>query len=415
MRLLHCADLHLGMRQYTRLTAAGLNVRECDIGATFSRFVTAAIAERPDVIVIAGDCFHAPRPSNHAVVLAFREFERLTKALPETPICVAAGNHDLGKTADVGCILDLFVGLGLHIATYNAMRFTFPALELSVLCVPDVAGKERPSLTPDADARYNVAVIHGELQGVSQGGAEYRANLREISREELGDAWDYVALGHFHQYERLAPNVAYAGSLDYCSSNPWQESTRKGFVIHDLATGAHEFHAIEPTRPFIDLEPIIAQGMTPAEVDAAIAERVTGIPLAGSVVRLIVDGITRDVEKGLDQKALRKLALSALQFRLDCRRPVAAIRTIAEVTTRRKQELESLVTRVERVLRARELPGDVDRETLVAAALGYMDQTLNQIGEQAETPAPPDAESRDTVLVRQLQTSIDQNSLKRSA
>ena len=37
------------------------------------------IAERPDAVIVAGDLFHAVRPTNSAILHAFREFTRLRK------------------------------------------------------------------------------------------------------------------------------------------------------------------------------------------------------------------------------------------------------------------------------------------------------------------------------------------------
>ena len=83
MRLVHLADLHLGFRQYQRLTPAGVNQREADVARSFVRAVDQTIALRPDLVVIAGDVFHTVRPSNPAILHAFKQFVRLRLALPQ--------------------------------------------------------------------------------------------------------------------------------------------------------------------------------------------------------------------------------------------------------------------------------------------------------------------------------------------
>ena len=62
MRLVHLADLHLGFRQYQRLTPAGINQREADVAGTFRRALDRVIALRPDLVLVAGDVFHTVRP-----------------------------------------------------------------------------------------------------------------------------------------------------------------------------------------------------------------------------------------------------------------------------------------------------------------------------------------------------------------
>ncbi|HEV2085104.1 MAG TPA: metallophosphoesterase, partial [Gemmatimonadales bacterium] len=117
MKLAHIADPHLGIRQYHRQTSAGINQREADIAQAFRTAIDGVIAARPDAVVVAGDLFHSVRPSNSAIVFAFRQFQRLREALPSAPIVLIAGNHDTPRTVETGSILRLFEELGVDVAT----------------------------------------------------------------------------------------------------------------------------------------------------------------------------------------------------------------------------------------------------------------------------------------------------------
>ena len=108
MRLVHLSDLHLGFRQYQRLTPTGVNQREADVSRSFRRAVERTIELAPDLVVIGGDVFHTVRPSNPAILDAFRQFTRLRQALPGSDVVMVAGNHDAPKTSETGCILRLF-------------------------------------------------------------------------------------------------------------------------------------------------------------------------------------------------------------------------------------------------------------------------------------------------------------------
>ena len=108
MRLVHLSDLHLGYRQYQRLTPAGLNQREADVARAMQRAIDATIALAPDVVVLAGDIFHTVRPSNPAILFAFHQFARLTRELPRATVVMVAGNHDTPRAAETGGILRLF-------------------------------------------------------------------------------------------------------------------------------------------------------------------------------------------------------------------------------------------------------------------------------------------------------------------
>lgn len=384
MRLVHLADLHLGFRQYQRLTPAGINQREADVAATVQRAVAQIIACAPDVIVIGGDIFHSVRPSNPAILHAFRVFSQLRDRLPETPIVMVAGNHDAPRTAETGCILRLFREIGVFVADAKAELFTFAAKSLAILAVPDVPGIDRPALVPPDGFDHRVLLLHGEIAGMlpAHAAPADRAAI-EIPVEALhADRWSYVALGHYHVYRAVAPGAYYSGSVDYTSSNPWGELREereqgvpgKGFIEHDLLTGAHRFHPVAPSRPLLDLEPIDASGMSAADLDRAILARVDTAPggIDERVVRVTVRNAPRHIVRELDHAALREYRKRAMHFHLDARRPEPlARRRTGDGGPGRRQTLPELVA--DR-LRERVLPTGVDREALVTLGLRYLQQ-----------------------------------------
>jgi hypothetical protein len=379
MRLVHLSDLHLGYRQFQRQTPAGINQREADVAAAFVRAVDKVIAIAPDVVLIAGDVFHAVRPTNPAIVHAFLQFGRLTRALPDAAVIMIAGNHDTPRAVETGCILRLFSQLGVHVVDSEPRRLPFPERELSVLAVPDVLGP-RPVLDPDPAVRHNVLLIHGEVAGLLPAAvaAQERTTI-EITPEELGAArWSYVALGHYHVYREIAPNAYYSGSLEYTSANVWGELSEeraaklpgKGLIEYDLATGKRRFHFLPPTRPLVDLPVISARGMSAADLDAAILagiERCSG-GIDDKIVRQVVRDVPRHIAREIDHKALRDLKRRALQYHLDMRRP-EVIRDQASGGPGRRP---SLADTVRDHLQRRVMPGDIDRERLVALGLEYL-------------------------------------------
>ena len=379
MRLAHLSDLHLGYRQYQRQTPAGINQREADVAAAFTRAVDRVTAIRPDVIVFGGDIFHTVRPTNPAILHAFAQFSRLRAAVPDVPIVVVAGNHDSPRASETGCILRLFRPLGIDVVDGEAQRLSYPALGLSVLAVPDVPGGPRVKLTPDPAARWNVLLLHGEVEGMLPAHATTAERVAEIPREELGlPGWHYVALGHYHVHREIAPNAYYSGSMEYTSANTWGELQEerqaglpgKGFVEHDLESGRHTFHHLPSSRRLLDLPPITARGMTAADVDAAIAEAVARAPggIDDQVVRLVVRDVPRHVVRELDHKALRDVKRRALHFQLDTRRP-EVVRLHGHGAPGRRP---SLADTVRDKLRDRVLAPDVDRDALVALGLHYL-------------------------------------------
>jgi DNA repair protein SbcD/Mre11 len=380
MRLVHLSDLHLGFRQYQRLTPAGINQREADVAAAFRRAVETTIAIAPQLVVIAGDVFHNVRPTNTSILDAFLQFSRLTRELPNARVVMVAGNHDTPRSSETGCILRLFRSAGIDVVDAAPQRLAYPELGLSVLAVPDDLTAQQAVLAPDPTARYNVLLLHGEVEGMLPKWATQgdRSSV-EVTREHLGASrWDYVALGHYHVYREIEPNAYYSGSVEYTSANPWGEMVEqqqagiggKGLIERDLATGEHRFHRIVGQRDLVDLEPIVARGMSAAELDAAVRERVEAVPggIDDKVVRLVVRDVPRHVAREMDHKALRELKRRALHFHLDPRRPELLRLSASGAPVRRP----SLADTVREKLSERALEPDVDRAALVELGLRYL-------------------------------------------
>lgn len=380
MRLVHLADLHLGYRQYQRLTPAGINQREHDVALSFKRAMDQVIALRPDAVVVAGDVFHSSRPPNAAILHAFRQFLRLRTELPQAAIVMVAGTHDTPRTSESGSIMGLFEQIGIRVAATEAKLFAFPELDLEILGVPDVPG-ERPPVAP-AGATHRVLVIHADVTDVvPRFYAELdRASIQTTRSDLAPSKWSYVALGHYHVKQRVAENAFYSGSLDYTSLNVWgdlydekeQHIPGKGFIEFDLASGEHTFHEIPASREFLDLRPIDAREMSPAELDAAIKRAVEKVKggIDDKVVRLVVRDVPRQVAKELDHKAIREYKKRALSFVLDTRKPELSRKDASGAPARRPSVTEV----VREQLRARAIPPDLDRTTLVDLGLRYLNE-----------------------------------------
>ena len=94
----------------------------------------------------------------------------------------------------------------------EAERLTFPDRDLSILAVPDALRGDHPVLEPDSAFKHNILVIHCEITGMlAATAAAPERTVVEVSPDEIGPArWSYVALGHYHVYRQLAPNMATA-------------------------------------------------------------------------------------------------------------------------------------------------------------------------------------------------------------
>ena len=378
MRLVHLSDLHLGYRQFQRQTAAGINQREADVANVFRAAIDRIIEIKPDLVLIAGDVFHNVRPPNPAILLAFTQFSRLVRALPDALVILVAGNHDAPRSAETVCILRLFTPLGIHVVDSDARRLTFPEHDLAVLAVPYTL--VRPSLSPDPAYGRNILVMHSELRGILPlTAADVERTALQVDPSEIGyDRWSYVAMGEYHIHRKLHQNAFYSGALEYTSFNIWGELQEekearlkgKGIVEYDLTTKKKTFHALTPARQLVDLPLVSGRGVTAPEVDAAIRANVETWPggIDDKIVRQVVIDIPRHVSRELDQRALREYKRRALSFQLDTKRP-EVLRQSGSGAAGRKA---SLTDTVREWLLARSIPPDVPRDALVELGLRYL-------------------------------------------
>lgn len=378
MRVVHIGDPHLGYRAYNRTNDAGVNAREADVFAAFREALQKTTDIGPDLVLIAGDLFHVVRPSNLTIQHTFRELLQFREKCP-APVIIIGGNHDSPRSADAGCILDLFLNIpGIHVAHSQYVQVVLKNLDTSVFCLCHRALPQVSSLkiAPDPDSRYNILLAHGTVEGVARGAYD----VVEISRADvISEAWDYVAFGHFHLFQQIAPNAYYAGSLEYTSTNIWSETVQpKGFIEYDLDDRRLvRFHHVS-TRNVIDLDPVDAAGLPAADLNRTIEERAAAIPggVKNKVVRLVVNNIDRSVQSDLDFAMIRSLRSEALHFELQLRPPKRGAAGVTE-SDGSGRTLEEEWAEFARVC---ELPAGVDRERLCELGREY----LAGVGEAAE-------------------------------
>jgi DNA repair exonuclease SbcCD nuclease subunit len=236
MKIVHLADTHLGWRTLHHLDPdTGRNQREQDVYAAFTAAIDQIVALSPAAVVHAGDCFDGYHPTATALAVFLDGIEKLREH--DIPLVVIAGNHStprVNAAAHIFDVIDRFPGVN---AVYGEPRWVPAADDLAVYAIPHSheaavldgwIREARPS-----SARHNVLVAHCGLGLGQVVGSE--AGSVDISGEAFNDAgdFDYVALGHLHQFKAVRDNAAYAGSMERLS---WADTTPfKGVVEVDLA------------------------------------------------------------------------------------------------------------------------------------------------------------------------------------
>src|SRR5688500_1542453 len=107
MKLLHFADLHLGIERHGATDpVTGLSSRLGDFLGALDRIVDAAIQSEVDAVLFAGDAFKNRDPSPTVQ----REFARRIRRLVEAdiPIVILIGNHDLPNAWGRATAVEIF-------------------------------------------------------------------------------------------------------------------------------------------------------------------------------------------------------------------------------------------------------------------------------------------------------------------
>jgi DNA repair protein SbcD/Mre11 len=394
IKLLHTADIHIGMENYGRIDpATGINARVMDFLRRLSDIGDYAIEQGVDVFVFAGDAYKTrdPNPTHQ------REFARRIKKIADAgiPVIMLVGNHDLPAVAKRATSIDIFgtldvpnVYVGNREEVIQVTCRRGQPLQVATAPYPlrtALLGKEQAqgkSLT-ELDAALQNAMIanigalaaetrqrpdipavlvgHFSVNEASHGSEQNIMIGRDaaIPRSILVDpAFRYVALGHIHKHQSLntdlQPPVVYSGSIERIDFG--EEHEPKGFVVAEISDGPTTWEFVRgyqrQARPFVTVRADVSAATDPtAAVVAAITARGD---LSETVVRVVVK-LRQEQESLLVEREIMR-ALEGAYF-------VAALQKDVQRTERQRLgavSVEALTPAelLERYLQVKEVPAE---------------------------------------------------------
>ncbi|MFH1701392.1 MAG: exonuclease SbcCD subunit D [Candidatus Zixiibacteriota bacterium] len=308
MRICHFADNHLG---------AGSGARENDIFEGFKNAVDGIIDLRPDLVINAGDLFHMVQPSNKVIAFASRQLLRLGRE-HKIPTVIISGNHDAPKQKHIASALSIFEDYEnitvIYKSQYEEIKIGGVSISAVPHCLtPEILQRELEKIALDNNADKNILVLHGVVGGIK---AFQMADLSEqmIPSDRFGD-FDYVALGHYHNFTKVGKNVYYSGSTERLSQA--ESGHQKGFVEVDFYESGPpkiEFHKI-PSRTMLDLPPLQVRGSSAEDIMSRIEKKIRDHNPEDKIIRLKVDGISEEAYRALAFDKIAELKNKA--FALD--------------------------------------------------------------------------------------------------
>jgi DNA repair exonuclease SbcCD nuclease subunit len=331
LRLLHTADVHLGAR-HADLGEQAAAQRERQFAA-FRATVDLALAERVDVVLVAGDLFDSNTQPRRSVERVAAELRRLADAAIRTVII--PGTHDVFDGASVYRAYDLPALAGLPADTDRLVVLT-PDRPDVVLGPLDLAvhgrvfATKRAPRSPlagfdvatDERATWHVGMIHGSLS------IPEKTEHDEVvftSDEVAASHLDYLALGHWHSTQRgraRATLWAYSGAPEPVAL----DQDRAGNVLLvtlQLRDGGHQvtveerrvgrtrFERVEVDAAEVGSQPALVERLAAlADPDLVLDARVIGV--RPDDLDLVPDEVERELGERFFRVRVRDASLAAL-------------------------------------------------------------------------------------------------------
>ena len=289
LRILHFADLHLGVESYGHIdTDTGLSSRLLDFLKAFDQVVDYALENRVDLVLFCGDAYKSREPTQTQQ----REFAKRINRISTSgiPLFLLIGNHDLPNAIGKATTTEIFDTLavknvyvsnqpGVYSIPTNSgtvQIVSLPWLRRNALLAKDetknltfdqmnqrlqevltnIIAAKAAELDPGLPA---ILAAHIWVTGAKVGsertmtiGQEHALLISNVANP----AFDCIALGHIHKHQVLShkPLVVYSGSLERLDFS--EEEDDKGFCVieiePDKETGeracSFDFHRVTGRR-----------------------------------------------------------------------------------------------------------------------------------------------------------------------
>ena len=349
MKLLHFADAHIDMANYGRHDPeTGLPLRVLDFLKSLDTIVDAAIDEKVDMVIFAGDAYKDRSPAPTFQREWGKRIIKLSQA--KIPTLLLVGNHDLSPAAGRAHAIQEFDTLQVpYVKVLQKPEFLSPNelwdVPVQIIAMPwisrsglmasmESSAADVKELFSNIESRISelvetwiveadkslplILTAHASVEGATFGGERLvmlGSDLVLPTGLVKDTRLDYVAMGHIHKPQDVNeghhPPVIYPGSIERVDFGEAKDD--KFFIIAEVMRGAAkvDWRRIEGTRRFIERRAVLQSG-----------ENVTGFlksqlpkDMSGAVVKLVVEYL-RELDTLIDEPALRKFAEETFEFHL---------------------------------------------------------------------------------------------------
>ncbi|WKZ47251.1 MAG: exonuclease SbcCD subunit D [Anaerolineales bacterium] len=349
MKLLHFADAHIDMANYGRHDPeTGLPLRVLDFLKSLDTIVDAAISQRVDLVIFAGDAYKDRAPAPTFQREWGKRIVRLSQA--KIPTLLLVGNHDLSPAIGRAHAIQEFDTLQVpFIKVLDKPQFLKPSdlweTPAQVIAMPwitrsglmanlGMSGTDTAEIFSNLETRISgiveefineadkslplILTAHASVEGATFGmermvmlGSDLVLPTSLVKDPRL----DYVAMGHIHKPQDVNegnhPPVIYPGSIERIDFGEAKDD--KFYIIAEVERGRAqvEWKKIEGTRRFVEGKAVL---MSDENVTAFLKSKLPK-GLSDAIVRLTVE-YPREWDALIDESELRKFAADAFEFHL---------------------------------------------------------------------------------------------------
>jgi len=340
MKVIHFADVHLGMENYGKFDPeTGLNSRLGDFLNSFDTLIGIVKKEKVDLVVFAGDAFKTRDPSpTYQRAFASKIYEI---ASSDIPVVMLVGNHDFPGALGKAHTLEIYKTLNVpHVYTLSSDEIILVETNKGPIQIAGLPWYTKSQLISKEDQRLplekvmmklsrflakkvetlsakidpaipSILLAHATIEGATYGsersvmiGSDILLPIETLKH----GCFNYVALGHLHKFQVLSerPPIIYSGSIERVDFG--EEKEDKGFVLIDFNQANNKIKTAwqfikTPARKFLTIK--IKVGETDPNPTETILKQIEKHNIDEAVVKIIIE-ISEEKQIEISESKIRE-------------------------------------------------------------------------------------------------------------
>ncbi len=288
MKIIHCADLHLGSRLSSIKNEDKRNKRKRELLSTYDKLIQYAKDNDIKTIILSGDVFDSDSPSKKDK----KYFYDSIKNNSDITFLYLKGNHDIKES---------FTETYDNLLLFSDDKWTKYAIEDVVISGIELSNNNSATIYSSLNLDkndLNIVMMHGDINTKSD---DY-IDIKKLANKNI----DYLALGHIHSYSDTKIDdrgiAVYPGCLD---GRGFDELGKKGFVEITIENKKISYEFVKLSSRVIVEVPVDITGATDLyDAKSKVEKELSNIDKE-SIVKISLNGKVSfdygDIDKSIEE------------------------------------------------------------------------------------------------------------------